>query len=73
MTGFNNLLDKSKINVQPDRVRIRKVTKSGTLKSILIGFGADQNDLEKLALLNGVTLDTQISANKTVKSVEKGR
>jgi predicted Zn-dependent protease len=73
MDGFKTLKDKTKLNVQPDRLRIRKTTKKGTLKQILTGFGMNEKDLQELALINGMDLSDQIKVNTQLKIIEKGR
>jgi predicted Zn-dependent protease len=71
MDGFNQLTDKSKLNVKPERIRIQKVSKTMNLKQALKGFGADDEDLEKLALMNGMELNDTIAANTRIKTISK--
>ncbi len=73
MDQFRNLNEASKINVQPDRIRIRTVSNGGTLRRALSSLGAANEDLEKLSLINGMTLDESVAANTRIKIIQKGR
>ena len=73
MNGFNQLTDKSKINVEPSRIRIKKVATQMDLRQALKSFGTPDDQLENLALLNGKTLNDTIEANTMLKTIEKGR
>jgi len=73
ISSFNRLTDQSKINVKPDRVRLKTVTRSGPLKDILIGFKFSGDDLDKMALLNGMQLTDSVPANTLIKIVEKDK
>ncbi len=73
MGQFRKLKDPAKINVKPDRVRIKKAVKGGTLKEVLLAFGVAKDRLEKMALLNGMELTDRIAPNTLIKVVEKGR
>jgi predicted Zn-dependent protease len=73
ISSFNRLTDRNKINVQPDRVRLKTVTRTGLLKDILIGFKISSGDLDKMALLNGMQLTDSVPANTLIKIVEKGK
>jgi predicted Zn-dependent protease len=73
MGGFKRLSDPNRINVQPDRIRVRSTKRSDTVRSALLSLGVAKKDIEKTALLNGKTPDDRIPANAVLKIVEKGR
>jgi predicted Zn-dependent protease len=73
MTGFNKLKNKSKLNVQPYRLKIETVNKAGSLKKVLNGFDVPEDEQEKLALLNGLDLNDNIKAGAQLKIIKKGR
>jgi len=74
MSGLKTLTDKSKLNRQPDRIKIRKVTSNTTLESALKSFSIKGDDLQKHALLNGaMDLNTQVKKGMLLKTVAKGK
>lgn len=72
MEGFSEVRDASKLRVEPDRVRIRTVSATGTVRQALRAFGAKEDKLERLAVLNGMRLDDRLQAGSLVKVVERG-
>ena len=74
MSGLKTLTDKSKINRQPDRIKIRKVATNTTLENALKSFGSSGDDLQKHALLNGaLALNTQVKKGMLLKTISKGK
>jgi predicted Zn-dependent protease len=73
MKGFKELTDPKKINVKPDRIRLRSTKTAGTVESNLRSMGIPKDDLDDLALLNGMELNENLPANTLVKVIEKGR
>jgi predicted Zn-dependent protease len=73
MGQFKGLSDPSRINVKPDRLRIRSTQTADTLENSLRSFGVPGDQLQQLALLNGRQLNDRIPANTLIKVVEKGR
>ena len=71
--SFNRLTDQNKINVQPDRIKLVTVTKSGALRDVLTGYKVSGDELDKMALLNGMQLTENVPANTIIKIVEKGK
>lgn len=70
--AFRELTDRSKINVFPERVRIKTVNRAGTLADVLTGFGVESKRLEEHAILNGMQQKDQVTAGMLIKVVEKG-
>lgn len=69
--SFRQLTDQSKVNVQPERVRIKTVPRNGTLQSTLQNFGVSQNRMQELSILNGLELNEQVTKGTLIKVVEK--
>jgi predicted Zn-dependent protease len=69
--GFKNLDDPARLNVKPERLAIKKVTKAGSLGTILTQLGTPESELENLAVLNGMQLKDDVSAGTLIKTVVK--
>jgi predicted Zn-dependent protease len=69
MKGFRNLTDSARINVRPDRVALRKVSRAGTLRQVLLDLGVPQDGLEEHAIMNGKELAATVAANTLLKVV----
>jgi len=72
MRGFKELSDPKKINVKPDRVRLRTTKAAGSVESAFRTMGIPKDDLDDIALLNGMQLSENLPANTLVKVIEKG-
>lgn len=73
MGGFKELTAPEKINVQPDRIRLRTAQTTQTLEYHLRSFGVPDSKLQETALLNGKNLSDRIPAQTLLKVVERGR
>lgn len=73
MKRFKALSDPGKINVQPDRIRIRTAKSGGTLESALRSMGVPKDDIKQAALLNGMEPSDPVKAGSLLKVVSKGR
>jgi predicted Zn-dependent protease len=73
MRGFKELSDPKKITVKPDRIRLRTTKAAGTVESSLRSMGIPKEDLDDVALLNGMELKESLPMNSLIKVVEKGR
>jgi predicted Zn-dependent protease len=71
MKSFQTLTDASKINVQPDRIRVKPAKQAGTLAQALRDLEAQQDKMEELAILNGMTLEDRVDKGMLLKLVEK--
>jgi predicted Zn-dependent protease len=69
--NFKALNDPARINVKPDRIRIRRVSGNTTLGDALRSFGARQEQLEELAVLNGMQLEEKLQAGSMIKVIGK--
>jgi predicted Zn-dependent protease len=73
MNGFRELKDKSKLNIQPDRISIKMINEPIKLEQAFRKFGVDNKKLNELALINGKELNEIIPANILIKIIEKSR
>lgn len=71
MASFAKLTDASKINVTPNRIVVKTVTKAGTAAQALTALGVTQDKLADIALLNNLELTDKVPAGKMVKVVGK--
>ena len=69
--SFKALSDPSKLNVQPQRIKVFEATSNGTLQNILTAFGVQEKDLHTIALLNNLNLTDQIEKGKLLKIISK--
>jgi predicted Zn-dependent protease len=72
MKQFRDLTDPKRIDVKPDRIRIRATKSSDTLENGLHSLGVPNEKLKEMVLLNGGEFKQIIQANTLVKVVEKG-
>jgi predicted Zn-dependent protease len=72
MRQFKDLTDPRRIQVEPDRIRIRHIKTAGPLENGLRSLGVPNDKMKGLALLNGRELDQVVPANSLLKVVEKG-
>jgi predicted Zn-dependent protease len=71
MRGFDKLSDPAKLNVKPERVRIKTVAKEQTLAEALSAFGMPQGRQEELSVLNGMKASERVKAGTLIKVVER--
>jgi predicted Zn-dependent protease len=72
MRQFRDLTDPRRINVEPDRIRIRNIRTAGPLENELRSLGVPNDKMNGLALLNGRDLKQVVPANSLLKVVQKG-
>jgi predicted Zn-dependent protease len=73
MEGFSEIRDAAKLRVEPKRIRVKTASATGTVRQSLRDFGVKEENLEKLAILNGMGLDDRIQAGSLIKVVEPGK
>lgn len=69
--SFKTLTDPKKINIQPDRVRIKTAGSKTTLRQALKANRIPDGKLEEMALLNGMQLEDPLEPNTLFKIVAK--
>jgi predicted Zn-dependent protease len=71
MKNFKELKDASKLNKQPERIRIKPVKQSGTLKQALNSYNLPEKKQEEISLLNGMLLTDKVLAGSLIKILGK--
>jgi hypothetical protein len=69
MRGFRNLTDAARINVNPYRVALRKVSRTGTRRRALLDPSVQQDGLETHAIMKGMKLVSTVNANTLLNVV----
>jgi predicted Zn-dependent protease len=67
MKNFRELKDASKLNKQPERIRIKAVKQNGTLKEALNSYNMAENKQKEISLLNGMQLSDRALAGSLIK------
>jgi predicted Zn-dependent protease len=70
---FRELTAPERINVQPDRIRLRTVQVSQTLEAFLRSSGVPDPKVKEIAFLNGKEPGERVAAGTRIKLVERGR
>jgi predicted Zn-dependent protease len=73
ISSFRELKDRKILNVQPDRMRLYKVKRGGTLQDIAKRFPNARVGTKELSMLNRVGESERLEAGTIVKVVEAGR
>ena len=68
---FDRLADQSKINRQPERIRIKEVKRTASFAQVMNSFNMPANRHEELAILNGMELNKQVRSGSLIKVIEK--
>ncbi|MCB2409053.1 M48 family metalloprotease [Hymenobacter lucidus] len=71
MEGFARLTDASKLNRQPEHVRVKTLKLRSSLSQALKTNGVPEARLEEMAILNGMQLNEQVNAGSLIKVVGK--
>jgi predicted Zn-dependent protease len=69
MQNFRTLTDASKLNRQPERIRLRTVNSATTLEQALRSFGIPAARLNEFAILNGMNLNDRVAAGTMMKVI----
>ncbi|MEO5583462.1 MAG: M48 family metalloprotease [Saprospiraceae bacterium] len=73
MQGFSNLTETSKINVQPEFIRVINAPRQAKLSDLLSSYGTAQARMEEVAILNGMKLTDIVPAGQLFKVPQKGK
>lgn len=73
MGDFRKLTDPSKLNKQPNRIKIRAAKASGTITQALQAYGMSSTDLQELLILNGMEANTPVTKGMLIKTLDKGQ
>ena len=69
MQQFAKLNDPAKINVKPQRIKVRRVAQTGPLANAFRFHGATAKQLEELAFLNNMELNQTVQAGTMIKLI----
>ena len=69
--SFSVLTDPSKLNRQPERIRVKEVPQSGTLAEAFRALNVDQKRMEELATLNGLRLTDRVERGRLIKTIQQ--
>jgi predicted Zn-dependent protease len=69
MQSFKTVTDQNILNRKPERIRIKTVSSTTTLRAALKSFGMADNRLEELAILNGMQLNDQVEKGMLIKTI----
>lgn len=70
-TKFKKLTDPTKLNVTPTTIKIQKAKRTGTLKTVLAELGVKSDQLNELAIVNGMQLSDQVKVGYPLKTLSK--
>jgi predicted Zn-dependent protease len=70
MDHFKELNDPSKLNKQPEQIRIKTVQQGGTLAQALKNYKMPENRLEEVAVLNGMKLTDSVDKGMLIKIID---
>ncbi len=71
MQRFASLSDPTKLNVKPEVVRVKTVTRNGTLQDALRGFRVSSERMDEHSLINGMELNDPVQTGMLIKVIEK--
>jgi predicted Zn-dependent protease len=69
MQHFARLTDPAKLNVKPERIRVRQVARTASLSDVLRSFNVPHDRLEEISFLNNMELTDRVTAGKMIKIV----
>ena len=73
MRSFRPLTDAARLAATPDRVKVVKVTTTGSFESVIGRFGRQAADTAATSILNNVEPGEEVRAGELLKIVEPGR
>ena len=71
MQGFDNLTDKNKLTVKPERIKIQTVPATATVQQTFQKLGVAANRMDELAILNSMLLTETVQKGSLIKTVGK--
>lgn len=67
--SFNRLTDPEKLNREPMRIDIVRVSRTASLEQVLVQNGVSRDMLQEVAILNGMPLNTQLESGRSIKVI----
>lgn len=71
MNSFDHLTDMAKINVRPQRIRIRRVLQTATMQQALRRLGVEEDYVRKNAMINNILPEETIDAGSLIKIISR--
>jgi predicted Zn-dependent protease len=71
MEGFSVLTDASKINVQPDHIRLKTAPRNATFAELMTLWNVPQKRQEETAILNSMYMTTNVTTGTLIKTIGK--
>jgi predicted Zn-dependent protease len=71
MKNFRPITNPARLNVEPERIRIKTADREATLGQLLTQWNMPQDRLKALAVLNGMELSDTIAVGTLIKTVGK--
>jgi predicted Zn-dependent protease len=71
LQGFRPLTDAARINVSPERLRIKTVYNDGTFAEAMRAFNQPEKRMKELAILNGMELTDRVTRGMLIKTIGK--
>lgn len=71
MEGFSILTDASKLNVQPEHIRLKTAPRSATFGELMSLWNVPQKRQEETAILNSMYMTTQVETGTLIKTIGK--
>lgn len=71
MANFSRLTDPNKLNKKPQRIRIKQVQQSGSVKDVLGYYGVPEAQKKNIALLNNMDLADNLARGDLIKIVSE--
>ncbi len=69
MTNFRKLTDSKRINVKPERIRVKSVPRNMSLSQALSHFNMPKDRHEELAILNGMSISDNLRQGTWIKVI----
>lgn len=69
LRGFKQLTDPKKLNVKPKKLVVNTVKQDGSARQILTTFGVKADELETVAIVNGINLNDRLKAGSKIKII----
>jgi len=69
--GFRKLTDPEKINRQPERIRVKRVTSNMAFSDAMAKFGMPANKMDELSILNGIEKTAIVRDGMLLKTIGK--
>ena len=71
MANFSRLTDPNKLNKKPQRIRIKEVQQSGSVKDVLGYYGVPEAQKKNIALLNNMDLADNLARGDLIRIVSE--